>query len=296
MPQSSLTDVLDHLRRIWGAQAARDRPDGELLERFLSDNDQAAFSALVHRHGPMVLAVGRRLLGDVHAAEDVLQATFLVLVRRAGSIWKHKPLAGWLYRVAQRIAFRTRAQAAARRNLERRSEPMPRSEPLDDLTWQELRSVLDEEIGALPEKYRAPVVLCHLQGLSYDQAAQQLGWRKSSLAKRLTKARELLRRRLVRRGITLTAGTLATVLSEKISGAPLGALLAIKTVKAAMSYTAGKTVAGGCASAAAIVMAEQAIKTMLGTGAKLAILLLALSSAVAGVGVAVYGAWLQQVP
>jgi RNA polymerase sigma factor (sigma-70 family) len=296
MPQATLTDVLRHLRRIWEAQEARGQPDGDLLERFLTHNDQAAFSALVHRHGPVVLGVARRVLGDLHAAEDVFQATFLVLVRRAGSIWKHKPLAGWLYGVAQRIALRARAKAAAQRNLERRSEPMPQSEPLDDLTWQELRGVIDKEIAALPEKYRLPVVLCHLQGLSYDQAAKELGWQKSSLAKRLTKARELLRRRLIRRGVTLSAAALATALESKVAAAPIGALLAINTVKAALSYAAGKAAAGGCVSTAAIVMAEQAMRTMLGTGAKLAILFMSLSTFVAGAGVAGYGAWVQDWP
>ena len=295
MPQATLSDVLVHLRCILGVQAASDRTDGELLDRFLAQHEDAAFAALVRRHGPMVLAVGRRILGDAHAAEDVFQATFLVLIRRARSIWKRKPLAGWLYAVARRIALRVRAQAAAQRILERRSQPMLVSQPLDELTWQELRGVLDEEIGALPEKYRATVVLCHLEGLSLERAAQQLGWSKSSLAKRLTKARSLLRGRLVRRGITLSAGALATVLSEKMAGAALGAMLTINLVKAAKCCVAGKTVAAGCVSAAAMA-ADQAVKTMVGSGVKLAILMMALSTVVIGGALAGYRAWAELGP
>src|SRR5262249_18369244 len=157
-------------------------------------------------HGPMVLGVCRRVLGDAHAAEDCFQATFLVLLRRAASLQNRQPLGGWLHGVARRIALRARAQSATRRDRERGAGHMPRATSLDDLTWQELRCVLDEEVGRLPQKYRDPVVLCHLEGKSYDQAARELGCPKSSLAKRLTRARQLLHGRLKQRGITLAAG------------------------------------------------------------------------------------------
>src|SRR5262245_21383476 len=200
---------------VWPALAARaeDLPDAALLGLFLADRNEAAFRLLLSRHGPMVLGVCRRVLSDAHTAEDAFQATFLVLVRRAASIRKQPSLGSWLHGVARRIAVRARAQATAQRQRERRVADMARSGPLDDLTWQELRSVLDEEIGHLPEKYRAPMVLCYFEGKSYDEAAHALGWPKSSLASRLARGRELLRAGLSRRGLTLSAATLATALT-----------------------------------------------------------------------------------
>jgi RNA polymerase sigma factor (sigma-70 family) len=289
MAATTLRDVLRHLCQIWEAQG--ETPDSELLERYLSRKDDRAFAALVRRHGPLVLGVGRRVLDDAHAAEDVFQATFLVLVRRAASVSKHRPLAGWLFGVAQRIALKARARAASRRHHERRLLAMPRSESLDEHSWQELRAVLDEEIAGLPQKYQACVVLCHLQGLSYDQAAKQLGWSKSSLAKRVCKARELLRGRLVKRGVALSAATFATLLTEQAKAVPVAAMLTIHTVKAAMSFAAGKAAAGSGLSAAAVVLAEQTLRTMVPAGVKMALLAVALSTAVAGAGVAGYGAW-----
>jgi RNA polymerase sigma factor (sigma-70 family) len=243
-------------------QASRDLSDGQLLERFLAHHEDAAFSVLVHRHGPMVLSVCKRVLSDSHAAEDVFQATFMVLVRRAASLRKREPLAGWLHAVAHRAAMRASAQAATRRKLERRATPMPRVEPLDELTWQELCGVLDEEIARLPAKYRAPIVLCYLEGKSYDRASLELGWAKGTLARRLERARELLRQQLTRRGVALSSGVLVAALTERATATPVGALLIINTVKAANALAAGKTAAAACLSAQALVMAEQTLKGM----------------------------------
>ena len=166
------------------------RPIGELLERFLSRRDESAFTFLVRRHGPMVLGVCRRILGDPHEAEDVFQATFLVLVRRTRSIRRKESVGSWLYGVAQRIGLRARAQIAVRRLREREAGNMPGARPVDDLTLQELRSALDEAIGTLPEKYRTPIVLCYLEGKSHNQAAKELGWPKNSVTNRLARGRE----------------------------------------------------------------------------------------------------------
>src|SRR6185369_15309831 len=138
---------------------------------FAARRDADAFAALVARHGPMVLGVCRRVVGDAHDAEDAFQATFLVLARRAGAIRKQASVGSWLFGVAQRIAVKARARVA-RGDRERRSATMPSNETSDELTWGELRAVLDEEIGRLPEKYQSAVVLCHLEGKSYEQAAQ----------------------------------------------------------------------------------------------------------------------------
>src|SRR5262249_48098015 len=170
-----LSWVLRHLRKLTGTPAGRDLTDGELLERFRSRREETAFALLVQRHGPMVLGVCRRVLNDDHDAEDAFQATFLVLVRNAASIRKQQALGSWLYGVARRVAGKARGQAAGRRARERRVVEMPRHEPADELTWQELRSVLDDELGQLAEKYRAPLVLCYLEGKTLEQAARELG-------------------------------------------------------------------------------------------------------------------------
>src|SRR5438132_651220 len=170
MPRILLGELFRFLRRESGA--GQDLPDGALLKRFLDQRDEVAFENLVQRHGPMVLGVCQRVVGDTHAAEDAFQATFFVLARKASSIRNQASLGSWLFGVAQRIAYKARAQAATRRDRERRAADMPHTETLNELTWQELRSILDEEIGRLPAKYQTAVVLCHLEGKSYDQAAQ----------------------------------------------------------------------------------------------------------------------------
>jgi RNA polymerase sigma factor (sigma-70 family) len=286
MAKAMLGNVLDYLRTVCRAAGASDLTDAEVLQRFLVQREEAAFSLLVQRHGPMVHAVCRRILGDSHSAEDSFQATFLVLVRRGASLRCTGSLANWLYAVAQRIALKARSQRAARRSRERQINDMPRAQPIDDVTWKELKTVLDEEISRLPEKCRAPVVLCYLEDKSYDQAAKELGWSKSSLAKRLARARELLLRQLVRRGVSLSAGALATALSEKAAAAPLPALLTIKTVKAAALVAAGKPVAASYLSAGALALAEEA--AIFGAKAKLVLIVLMFGLAIGGAGWAGY--------
>jgi len=288
MPQAPFQDVLSYLRRVCAAEHARDLPDSQLLERYQAQREETAFAVLVRRHGPMVLGVCQRLIGDAHAAEDAFQGTFLVLARRAGSIRKKASVGSWLYGVARRVAAKAKAETAARRNRERRVVDMPGTEPLDELTWQELRSVLDEEIGRLPEKYRAPIVLCYLEGKSYDLAARDLGWAKGTLARRLGRARDLLRQQLTRRGLALSAGVLATALGEKALAAPVAALLTIRTVKAAMSFAAGKAVATGCVSAGAVALAEEVIRGTVAYKATLVVIALVLGFSVGGAGLAGY--------
>jgi RNA polymerase sigma factor (sigma-70 family) len=205
MSVAKLNDVLHFQRTKCDAADQRDDSDAALLERFLAQHEQAALGILVQRHGPMVLGVCRRILADSHAAEDAFQATFVVLIRRAGSNRKPASLASWLHGVARHVAGRAKARAKAGQDRERRVVAMAQQEPLDELTWQELRGILDEEIGRLPERCRGPVVLCYLQGKSYDEAARELGCPKSSMASRLGRARALLPGQLVRRGIILTA-------------------------------------------------------------------------------------------
>ena len=181
------------------APAADQVSDGQLLRWFVVWQDARAFEALVRRHGPMVLSVCRRLLGDDHDAEDAFQATFLVLARKAGVIGKPDLLAGWLYRVATRTAAKARVQAARRRFHESRAAVAPVADPLPDASRRDLGSALTAELAGLPERYRAPLVLCYLEGKTNGEAARQLGCPAGSMSSRLARGRELLRQRLTGR-------------------------------------------------------------------------------------------------
>jgi RNA polymerase sigma factor (sigma-70 family) len=280
MAQAALANVLGYLRQA--CQGEADLSDGALLERFLTRREETAFALLVQRHGPLVLGVCRRVLGDFHGAEDCFQATFLVLVRRAASIRNKESLAGWLHAVAQRIAAKARAQAINRRQRERRSATMPQVSALDELSWQELRGVLDEELARLPQKYRIAIVLCHLQGKSHFQAAQELGWPRSSVASRLTRARELLRRQLARRGIVLATGAMAAALGDNCAQASVSARLTLDTVQMAVGVATGCPAAAGLLSARVAALADQAMPSLLGLKGKLAMLILAVSLALSG--------------
>jgi len=221
--------------------------DAELIERFSSRRDEAAFAELVNRHGPMVQGVCRRILANAHEAEDVFQAVFLVLVQKSASIRRPELLANWLYGVACRIARKARIRAIRQEARERKAEKMPTHEQFLDLEWAELKKVLDEELSRLPEKYRAPLVLCYLRGHTNAEAAEQLGWPSGSISERLAQARETLRRRLNRRGMNLTAALLAVLLSEKAASAGVSAGLVSVTVEGAVALASGKT---GAASVA----------------------------------------------
>jgi RNA polymerase sigma factor (sigma-70 family) len=184
---------------------ATDASDGLLLQRYFAQRDQSAFAELVLRHRPFVQGVAQRVLGDAHAAEDAVQGTFLILARKAGLLDRHTPLTGWLYRVAFRLALRLRAVAARKRRWERADARGRRgvvvSEPAADLERQELRRVLSEELQLLPEKFRTPLILCYLDGLTHAQAARAIGLPRGSFAKRIGRALDALRDRLADRGL-----------------------------------------------------------------------------------------------
>src|SRR5262249_1700292 len=214
MAQKPLAAVLRRLRHLVGGCEAQADSDGQLLERFAAAHDQAAFGELMRRHGPLVLSVCRRLLHDSNDVDDAFQATFVVLVRRAAGVRKEGSLASWLYGVAYRVAFKARSRSAERPRPGQQAEDMALPNLFPD--WQtssealasgrELRAVLDDEVNRLPEKYRAPLILCYLEGKTNEQAAGELGWPSGSMSTRLTKARDLLRQRLSGRGVSLPAG------------------------------------------------------------------------------------------
>jgi RNA polymerase sigma-70 factor (ECF subfamily) len=198
-----------HLRGLAAAGPLSQHPDRQLLERFTTGGDEAAFETLLRRHGPMVLGVCRRVLHDPHDADDAFQATFLVLTRKAASISKRDSVGGWLYQVAYNMALKAKASATARQRHERRAGDRSPVDPLTELTGRELVAVLDEVLQQLPERYRAPLVLCYLEGKTRDEAAQQLGWTMGTLKRRLQQARTSLRRQLQHRGLAMPAALLA---------------------------------------------------------------------------------------
>ena len=274
MTHGTLTDVLRHIRRLVGPRDEPGVTDRDLLESFLRRQDEAAFAALVARHGPMVLGVCRNILQDGHDVEDAFQATFLVLVRKAGSVARRDLLAPWLYGVAYRVAVRARANAARRRAHEREGGGMRAAMARDDAEARELGSVLHEEINRLPAKYRAAVVLCCLEGRTREEAAQRLGCTAGSVKGRLECGRVLLRGRLVRRGLTLSAATFATVLSESAAPAAVPGHLLDATVKAALISAAADAVAAGAVSAQVTALTQGVLKAMMISKLRLAVVLL----------------------
>jgi RNA polymerase sigma factor (sigma-70 family) len=232
MPSHSLRTVISYLRRATGP-ACGDPEDAELLARYVATRDEAAFDALVRRHGPLVYGACRRLLDDSNDADDVFQATFVVLARRAASIRKRESVGAWLYGVAFRIARRARSRAARRREQEMQAVPIQTTQ--HEPAWNELQPILDEELMALPEKYRVPLVLCYLEGRTWDEVARVLGWPRGSMSRRLEKARELLRVRLARRGLALSWAAFLGLLTCQPLSAAVPALLHTTTLQTAAS-------------------------------------------------------------
>ena len=176
MANLSMENVLRHIRALAGEPLAADADDGQLLERFAVRQEPAAFNALLARHGPMVLGVCRRVLHHAQDAEDVFQATFLLLARKARTIRKRASVGSWLHGVAYRLAVQTKVREARRQVRERQAADMRRTTPRFEAAWQELQTLLDEELQRLPEKDRLPLVLCYLEGQTQEETARQLGW------------------------------------------------------------------------------------------------------------------------
>jgi RNA polymerase sigma factor (sigma-70 family) len=249
--------------------------DPQLLARFAAARDEAAFAALVQRHGPMVLAVCRRVLGHYQDAEDAFQATFLVLARKADSVVKRDSLGCFLHQVAYRIALEARTALARRRAREKPMDqvPHPQVEPVEPDDW---RPVLDEELARLAQKYRAAVILCELEGRSRKEAARLLGVPEGTLSWRLARARKLLAQRLARRGLTLAA-----VLAPQTVSAAVPAALVESTVRSAVLVTAGLEVA---AAAPAVALMKGVLETMFVAKLKLAVTVVMVAAALSAGG------------
>jgi RNA polymerase sigma factor (sigma-70 family) len=280
MASGQFSAMLGYLHRFLRPAYRAETSDGKLLERFVATKDEAAFETLVRRHAAMVLGVCRRVLGDAHDVEDAFQATFLVLVRRASAIRKRDSVASWLHGVAYRTALKARGAAARRRECERQAEAMATNDPSVDVMWRDIRPILDEELDRLPAKYRAAFVLCYLQGKTNEQAALELGCPKGTVLSRLSRARERLRSRLARRGLTLSAGALTAMQAESTSAAATAGLVAA-TVKAGTLILAGSATAG--ISPAVVVLMKGVLASMSFTRLRVTVTLLLCIGVIGGI-------------
>ena len=277
------------------ARTVAEVSDGQLLSRFIGDRDELAemsFAALVRRHGPMILRVCEQVVGDRHTAEDAFQATFLILARRAGSIQQPELLGQWLYGVAFRTAREARLRAHRRREREPAGIEGVGVEPIDSsgrpdvlLICREEFEALHEEVSRLPERYRIPVVLCDLEGLTYQDAARRLGCPVGTIGVRLRRARERLRTRMTRRGLAPTAGLMASLLGAEVAAERVPTALIESTVSAATGLAAGKAAADGLASSSVISLSQAVLRTMVSARLKLA------AQIAVGVGIAAAIGW-----
>jgi RNA polymerase sigma factor (sigma-70 family) len=289
MATGPLAPVVHYLRKVTSPAAFGELPDAELLARFARQRDEAAFTALVRRHGPMVLAVCRRVVRDGHAAEDAFQGTFLVLARKADSLAQPELLGNWLYGVAYRTAMKARRDAAKRRAHETQAVRAQDVGPSEEIDGQDLRAVVDEEINRLPQRYRVPVVLCYLQGQTNAEAARRLGCSRGTIATLLARARDKLRRRLTQRGIGLSVGVALGTLNSTMQGGTVPLVLANVTVKAATLLSAGHTQAAGALAAQAVALAKGVSKAMLFEKLKIPVAILIVTALVGtGAGVSAY--------
>jgi RNA polymerase sigma factor (sigma-70 family) len=274
MTSAAMSKFGHHIRRFAGSHHLGDLTDRQLLERFVAEANEAAFALVVRRHGALVLRLSRRILRQEQDAEDVFQATFLLLARKAASVGWQESIAGWLFQAAYHLASKTKTQAARRNVREARMEDIPSPDAVAALPPWELRSILDEELSRLPEKYRVAVVLCHMEGKSRAQAACELGWKPGALKIRLHRARELLRSRLTRRGLALTSGLVSLALTEGGAAAAPPTRLVDDTVRAAAEFALGKELPAGLVSVEAVALAEGGAQMMATGKVKLMVALL----------------------
>jgi len=283
VPNGQNGNVVRLVHAVFTAGTVTGLSDGQLLAQFATrsgDAAELAFSAMVERHGPMVLRVCNAVLRNEYDAQDAFQATFLVLARKAGSLWARDSLGPWLYGVAFRTASCARSAEIARREHEQRAAGLMTRVVVAEDHWDDLGRVLHEEVSRLPERYRRPILLCYFEGLTHDQAASRLNWPVGTVRSRLARARERLRTRLTRRGIATDAAYLP-MLSFRPGSLP--AYLINPTVKAAMLLAVRKAVGAGLVSASAAAMMEGALRTMFISNLK------AIAATLLAVGVITFG-------
>jgi RNA polymerase sigma factor (sigma-70 family) len=252
-----------HLSGLTAARGAGDLPDHELMRRFVACGDEQAFAGLLRRHGPLVLRVCRHVLRHDQDAEDAFQATFLILARKAGSVCKRPSVGSWLHGVAYRVARKARDQGRRRHFHEGRVAGRPPGDALADVSVREAQAMLDEELARLPEKYRAPFVLCCLEGQARDEAARRLGWSLNRLKSRLEQARALLRDRLARRGLALSLPLVTVVLARQAAEGGVPGRLIGPTAAAARLLAAGAALPAGLVPAPVAGLVKHGLRDML---------------------------------
>ena len=282
MASGALGGTLRHLRDLFHDGTAVGLGDGQLLARYADSRDEAAFEALVARHGPMVLATCRAVLKHEHDVEDAFQATFLVLARKARTVRAGEALGGWLHRVAYHAAVQASVASRRRRRREAEASVMAALHATDTEPDLEVPSIVHEEVDRLPDRERLPVVLCDLEGLTYEQAAAHLSWTEPTLRHRLVKGRSRLRERLTRRGIT--ARSLGAALATSAAGARAA-------VPPALVRSAVAAAAGGTASATAAALTATLIRSMTMTKLRVAAMSLLGGTVLASAGAFAVGSW-----
>ena len=284
--------ALRHLEVLFEVGTIGSLPDRQLLEQFRGRTGNAAaaaFACLVERHGPMVIRTCRACLRDEHAAEDAFQATFLVLVRRARSLWVRDSLGPWLFQVAVRVSARVRSAEIRRRRHEQRNAERT-AISVFDRDCDDVSPAIQQEIAGLPAQFRAAVVLCCIEGLTQQQAAGQLGWPLGTLQSRLARGRERLQEKLTRRGLAPSSALLVAALAPESAQAALPVTLATATVRMAAQFAAGKAAVAGGPALPVVLLTQGVLKTMVLQKLKVALgLILAAAMTAAGAGV-----WAQQ--
>jgi RNA polymerase sigma factor (sigma-70 family) len=263
MPTSPMNEVIQYLRSALLLSEGTDLTDGQLLECFVTRREPAALEALVWRHGPMVWGVCHRILGKLHDAEDAFQATFLVLVRKAPSIYPRAKVGNWLYGVAHQTALKARATRTKRQVRERQVTQMPEQAVPERDHWSDLQPLLDQEVSRLPEKYRTVIVLCDLESMTGRMAARHLDLPEGTVASRLARARTMLAKRFARLGLPVSGGALPVVLSQKPASAATPVLLMGSTIKAMSAVVAGQAEDSAVISGMVAALAEGVMKTTL---------------------------------
>jgi RNA polymerase sigma factor (sigma-70 family) len=282
MGARSLLDMVQAIGRSEQLQADLAQPDDVLLERFVRQRDEAAFEAILHRHGPLVHSVCRRLLYDPDDTADAFQASFLVLARKASTIGRRALLANWLYGVAYRVAARARKIRRKQHAREQAAADLNEYPALQNTMESTLTQELCEEVQRLPERYRVPIILCYLEGKTGEEAAKELHCPATTVKGRLALAREMLRHRLTQRGVTVTAGLLV---GHALAGPAPAALLA-ETMKAASAFAAG--IPAGGVSAQVLALTKGVLRTMMLSRVKTVAAVLIAVAIVAGVGGVAY--------
>jgi RNA polymerase sigma factor (sigma-70 family) len=263
MASGQRNGVIGYLRRATLLRDGAGLTDGQLLADYISRRDEAAVTALVRRHGPMVWGVCRRVLSNGHDAEDAFQATFLVLVRRAASIAAPELLANWLYGVARKTAMKARATVAKRKVRERQVTDMPEPAEVERDPWNDLQPLLDQELSRLPDIYRVVIVLCDLEGKSRKEAARYLGLPEGTVGSRLARARVVLAKRLTERGVALSCAGLAVVLAQNVASAVVPSLVVSNAIEAASFFAAGQVAATGPVSVKVAALTKSVLKAMM---------------------------------